>query len=233
MNLKNKKILITAGGTREYIDGVRVVTNISSGALGAKMAEGFYREGCKVQYLHAKQSIMPRLEEGISETATFGAHQVVTVDDLLKSMEAIIKAFNIDIVIHSAAVSDFTFKRDGHIKLSSGDLDAFVEYIRKTITPTPKIIQKIKVWKPDIFLVGFKFTDGKTPSELISIAKESAAKSNCDLVIANDKKQMEDAGKHTAYIIKGDTTDTEVPEISVGKDKIVSDLIKYLKSIPE
>jgi len=226
MNLKNKKVMITAGGTREYVDDVRVVTNISTGALGARMAEGFYREGCKVQYVHAKQSVMPKLNEGILDSATFSSHQIVTVNDLLITMESIIKAFDIDIVIHSAAVSDFTFKRDIPVKLSSNSLESFVEHIRKTIIPTPKIIQQIKIWKPDIFLVGFKFTVGKNLEDLVKIARESGIKSGCDLVIANDKEEMKNAGKHIAHFVDPEKI---IIHTCIGKERIVSGLIENLK----
>ena len=201
MILKNKNILITAGGTREYIDGVRVVTNISTGALGAKIAEEFYRNGCRVHYLHAKQAVMPKPEEGISESARMTTHQFVTTEDLMFNMKTIIKSFKIDVVIHSAAVSDFWFKNDENIKLSSSSKEDFIEYLSKVIDYTPKIIQKVKEWRPKTHLIGFKFTVGKTYEELISIALESGMKSGCTAVLANDKVMMKEKGAHVAYIV--------------------------------
>ncbi len=52
------RILVTSGGTSEYIDDVRIITNISTGKLGAKIAYAFLRAGHEVIYLHGKRSEM-------------------------------------------------------------------------------------------------------------------------------------------------------------------------------
>lgn len=225
MKLKGKNVLITSGGTREYIDDVRVITNISSGALGAKIAEEFYREGCRIHYVHGKQSVVPKPEEGISKSARLTNHQIVTAHDLQENMKALIKAFKIDIVVHSAAVSDFTFNQDKPIKLSSSDELAFIEYMKEAIKPTPKIIKKIKGWLPGIFLVGFKFTVGKSLPEM----KELALKMDyCDLVIANDKEEINREKEHIAYIMNKDIT-----QLCAGKYRIAKELVRILKGTPE
>ena len=229
MDLKNKTVLITAGGTREYIDDVRVITNISTGALGAKLAEEFYHAGCKVHYVHAKQSVMPNPIEGISETARLTTHQIVTVRDLEDTMGALIKGLKVDIVIHSAAVSDFTFRKDLPIKLSSSDPEGFIEYLKQTITETPKIINEIHRWHDEAYLVGFKFTVGQTEEELLKTGKVFGKRSMCDLVIANDKELMKQARDHIAYLIPiwpwGDVVACK------GKDEIARNLIKHFQEM--
>lgn len=200
MNLKGKNVLVTAGGTREYIDDVRVMTNVSSGALGAKIAEEFYRAGARVHYVHAKQSVMPWVEEGINETARLACYPIVTVQDLLDTMKALILAFKMDVVVHSAAVSDFTFDRSKPVKLSSSDMYGFIEYMRQTITPTPKIIRLIKEWRPDVYLVGFKFTVGQL-EDILEIARKLCESSDCDFIVANDKEEMKREREHVAYLI--------------------------------
>lgn len=233
MDLRNKNVLITSGGTREYIDDVRVVTNISTGALGAKIAEEFYRVGARVHYVHAKQAVMPKPEEGVSESARLTTYQVVTVQDLMDTMKALILAFRMDIVIHSAAVSDFTFRRDipVPVKLSSDNEEGFIEYLRQTITRTPKIIKKIKEWRKDLYLVGFKFTVGHTEEELVNIAKESGVSSMCDMVIANDKELMKKAREHTAYLIP--LRPPKKPTVVCkGKNEVAHKLVEHFGSIP-
>lgn len=223
----SKTILITAGGTREYIDDVRVVTNISSGALGAKIAEEFYSNGWRVHYLHAKYGVMPRVQEGISDTARLNTWPFVTVADLYDTMKTVLTAFKVDAVVHSAAVSDFTFERNGNIKLSSSSSEDFIEYLRKTIRPTPKIIQEIKKWAPNTFLVGFKFTVGQTREEMTKTARDLAEKVNADLILANDKVEMSRESEHVMHFIrKGDTT---MHSRYFGKERIAQALYGALK----
>jgi len=201
MNLKGMNVLVSAGGTREYIDDVRVVTNISTGSLGAKIAEYFYEAGSKVHYVHSKQAFMPSCVGSQHDTSRLMTHQIVTVNDLKETMEALIKGFKIDIVIHSAAVSDFTFDRSVPIKLSSSSAEDFIEHMRKTIRPTVKIINLIKEWRPEVILVGFKFTVGKTYDEMVDIAYKSLGTYNGDYVVVNDKVEMEKHKIHVAYLM--------------------------------
>lgn len=224
---KAKKVLITAGGTREYIDDVRVVTNISTGALGAKVAEEFYARGWQVHYLISKQGVMPNPAEGMRETSRLSTYQYVTVEDLMFNMEWIIKDLKVDAVVHSAAVSDFTFDKSGAVKLDSGSPEAFVEFLRKTIRTTPKIIQKVKKWNPDTKLVGFKFTVGKTASELVEIAHASCLRSNCDFVIANDKELMKTARNHVANLIYPSGYQNPL----IGKDGIAKGIVEALEGL--
>lgn len=229
--LAGKTVVVTAGGTREYIDDVRVVTNVSSGALGAKISEAFYHCGCKVHYIHSKGAVMPVLDEGFHESASFTPHQYVTTENLQNTMNAIITAFKVDVVVHSAAVSDFTFDRNKCVKLSSSDTDEFIEFMKQTITPTPKLIGKIKEWNPDTILVGFKFTVGKRESERLQLAKELAKKNKCDFVVSNDKVEMAYCQKHVARLF-GDYCDDYTAKIFnylSGKNEIADNICFYVE----
>ncbi len=233
-SLSGRRIMVTSGGTREYIDKVRVVTNISSGALGAKIAEELFSRGAEVYYVFCKQAVLPRPAHGIDDTSRMSTYGVVTVNDLKETMESLIKGFKIDTVIHSAAVSDFTFKNKGDIKLSSDSPEAFIEYLKDTITTTPKIIKLVKDWNPDITLVGFKFTVGKNPDKLCDIALESSKKSRADLVVANDLKQMKDLNTHRAYFVENKEYFTGVMGLSHhvpkrdGKPQIATGIADFL-----
>jgi phosphopantothenoylcysteine synthetase/decarboxylase len=188
-------ILITSGGTREYIDDVRVMTNISTGKLGALIANRLAQTSTVIHYVHAENSAVP------SEFLGANLYPVKTAKDALKTIRSVLKRKNIQVVIHAMAVSDFTFKGIGKLKLKSSDPGAFIEYMRQTITPNPKIISHIKEWAPNVYLVGFKFEVGATPQELTKLARESMLKNGCDLVITNDKAEMQRAGSHVARFI--------------------------------
>ena len=188
-------ILITSGGTEEYIDDVRVITNISTGKLGKRIAESFSElEGIKIYYVHSRTAAIP-------EGENIHLFKVRTANDALNMIESIMLNDRIDVVIHAMAVSDFTFKRDSNVKLKSNDANGFIEYLRSTITYNPKIISKIKEWNSKTILIGFKFEVGLTTDNLIACAESLIEKNNCDLVIANDKVEMQQQSTHVAHFV--------------------------------
>jgi len=200
-----KKILITSGGTREYIDDVRVLTNISSGALGAKIAEEFIalnakNKQCEIYYLHTKGSVMPQYC-GIHFSGEMFPVEISGANSLMIEMEKLVP--EMDVVVHCMAVSDFGFMPLTE-KLKSDDTEAFIESLRERIIINPKVISNIKTWNPDVTLVSFKFEVGKTLLNLINIAHESLTKNNGDYVVANDKKEMQKYNQHIAYFIDAD-----------------------------
>ena len=99
------------------------------------------------------------------------------------------------------AVSDFGFKKVKGLKLKSNDPQAFVEYMRNTIEVNPKILLKIKDWNPDCFLVSFKFEMAESNKHLIELATDSGQKATSNLVVANDKGEMQKLNRHVAYIV--------------------------------
>ncbi len=200
-SLSGKRIMVTSGGTREYIDDVRVVTNISTGALGVKIAEDLFTQGAEVFFVFGKQSYLPSPPRGIDSTSRISTFGIVTAHDLMETMESLVKGFKIDAVVHAAAVSDFTFKRDGAVKLSSSSADDFINYMRDTITPNPKIIKKIKTWRRGITLVGFKFTVGSTYDEQYEAGRKLVQGCDADAVLINDKEDMTRSGKHLGHLL--------------------------------
>lgn len=187
------KILITSGGTMEYIDDVRVMTNISTGALGCVIAETFLEHGHKVMYVHGRNAKVPDPHKNLSMAI------VTSAQDAYDALKVLVPVH--DAVIHAMAVSDFTFKRDIVLKCKSSDPEAFIDYMRRSITKNPKIIGEIKKWNPNVMLVGFKFEVGIQHEELIALAQESISKNGCDLVVANDKVEMKENKAHVAYIV--------------------------------
>jgi phosphopantothenate--cysteine ligase len=221
INLSDKTIIITSGGTREYIDDVRVLTNISSGKLGAMIADECLTQRANVYYIHAKGAVMPKNDNDSFITLI----EITTVADLIKAFEKIVEetSYPIDAVVMAIAASDFTFNRDIPIKLKSNDPKAFIEHMGKMIAPNPKVITKVKGWFPNTYLVGFKFEVGLEHDELIKVARESMIKSKADLVFANDKKEMERFKHHVGYLVTKDNT-----KMCEGKDHIASQLVNQL-----
>ena len=227
------RVLITSGGTREYIDDVRILekgdpsilTNISSGALGSIVADEFVGDGGldkprhEVYYLHSKTSVRPvRFIDCINIEKN-------SVKEVYAAMEEVVP--KVDLVIHAMAISDFYFDRDNPVKIKGNDVEAFAEHIRQNARVSPKIISYVKQWNPSVSLVGFKFTVGKSVEDLVDIARISAVKSGCDIVVANDKIQMQKAQEHVAYFVRPDGS----YEPFHGKEQIAKGLLRAAESV--
>ncbi len=98
--LKKMKVLITSGPTREYIDAVRFLSNSSSGRTGAGLAEYFVGINHQVTLVRAKDSAIPKDPCAMLAFETF-----TDLDSLLQNT---LKTTAFDVVIHTAAVSDYS-----------------------------------------------------------------------------------------------------------------------------
>ena len=191
--------MITSGGTSEYIDDVRILTNISSGKLGALIAEFFLEDpNIVVYYVYANESERPRF---LTDNAKKHILEIPIsdVNSLYKIMEEFVP--KMDIVIHAMAVSDFSFEPIKE-KLKSSDPEAFIESMRKRIKLNPKILPMIKKWNPKCTLVSFKLEVGLSKEDLFKIARNSMETGNSDYVVANDKVEIQKENSHIAYLIK-------------------------------
>ncbi len=100
-----KQILITGGGTSEPIDSVRTITNTATGRLGSLIADAFaqYEDAEHIFYLCGKDSLRPT-----SKRVT--VLPILGVDELKNEVEALCGQYDIDIIVHSMAVSDYRVK---------------------------------------------------------------------------------------------------------------------------
>ncbi|NJE25302.1 bifunctional phosphopantothenoylcysteine decarboxylase/phosphopantothenate--cysteine ligase CoaBC [Thermococcus sp. MV5] len=169
-DLLGKKVLVTAGATREYIDPIRFITNKSSGKMGVAIAEEAELRGAEVTLIKTKGSVESFVEDQI---------EVETVGEMLEAIKNELMSKKYDVVVLAAAVSDFTPKEKAEKKIKSG------QSMILELLPTPKIIQRIKEIQPNVFLVGFKAEYGVNEEELIIRARKQIEKAKSDVVIAN------------------------------------------------
>jgi phosphopantothenate-cysteine ligase len=201
--MKQLNVAVTSGGTQEYIDDVRVITNISTGRLGSMIAEKFIDAGHNVFYVAPRTACAP----GPMDQAILGYDRRVTKDtaSVMEVMKELVP--KMDVVIQCMAISDFTFDRNKPVKVSSKDLDGFIEHMRQTIVKTPKVISNFRAWNPKAILVGFKFTVGASKDEQTEIATALMDDNRLDMVFANDKAQMKKRGAHVGRLIMKDWTE--------------------------
>lgn len=211
-------ILITAGNTRVPIDRVRCVTNVFSGRTGAGIARTAWHRGHSVTLLTSNPestAVLPRPEEQSDRRLT--VVQYSTFDDLTTLMAQQIKGGGYDVIVHSAAVSDYLvagtyaprggtyfnartggWEGDGGMaeqragKIKSSEPELWVRMVR-----APKLVDKIRPqWGFAGLLVKFKLEVGLADAELLEAAERARQQSAADLIVANTFEAM----KHWAYL---------------------------------
>lgn len=165
-DFEGKRVLVTSGATEEYIDGVRVITNHSSGKMGCALAEAAAERGAEVVLVHGRMSVP--VPEGVAKA--------VSVHTTLEMMDAVLAETEAaDVIVMAAAPADYRPKETFTSKLKSETLT--MEFVKN-----PDIAKAVGERKGGRKLVVFSAeTDG-----LIDNAKKKVASKNADLAVAND-----------------------------------------------
>ncbi|MDH5415730.1 MAG: bifunctional phosphopantothenoylcysteine decarboxylase/phosphopantothenate--cysteine ligase CoaBC, partial [Nitrosopumilus sp.] len=170
--LKNKKVLITAGPTLEYIDPVRVITNLSSGKTGVLLASELISAGAKVTIIYG-----PGNEKPPNGAKTIN---VTTSREMFDAVRNELKK-NLDVVIMAAAVSDYTPESTSKSKIKSNKNSLTIR-----LKKTPKIIEQVRKLQKDALIVGFKAESNISKNALIKSAQRKMKDVDADIMIAND-----------------------------------------------
>ncbi|MEX2148935.1 MAG: phosphopantothenoylcysteine decarboxylase [Steroidobacteraceae bacterium] len=176
------KVLVTSGATREPIDSVRYISNLSSGRTGAAICEALAARGSRVTQLHGVDSVRAA---GIARHEVFTDH--ASLDELLGRM---LTDGRYDAVIHAAAVGDFAVSGPlSGTKLPSGGELAL------RLRPTAKIIDHIRshAGGQELTLIGFKLTHHPDPAAQVRAATDLMARSGADYIVQNDVATLDDA----------------------------------------
>ncbi|MFS0613235.1 bifunctional phosphopantothenoylcysteine decarboxylase/phosphopantothenate--cysteine ligase CoaBC [Lederbergia ruris] len=165
--LKGKKVLITAGPTKEKIDPVRYLTNHSSGKMGYALAEEAEKMGAEV-VLISGPSTLP-VPTGV---------KCISIETAENMYEQVLKYFpSADIVIKSAAVADYRPKQTSQQKIKKKDGNLILEFER-----TKDILMELGKRKEHQYLVGFAAETEKLEEH----AYGKLERKNADMIIAND-----------------------------------------------
>ncbi len=151
------KILITAGGTTEPIDSVRSITNTSTGKLGSLIAEKFdaISEVTGIHYVCGRKSLIP---QGTQAEITY----VDTVASLETAIKGILKKNDIDIIVHSMAVSDYRINKVTAAAVLANSLNA---NLKASLSGMPDITEEyiVSLMEASETILN---TDGKIRSDI-------------------------------------------------------------------
>ncbi|MBQ3642901.1 bifunctional phosphopantothenoylcysteine decarboxylase/phosphopantothenate--cysteine ligase CoaBC [bacterium] len=181
--LKGKKIVVTAGGTKENIDAVRYIGNYSSGKMGIALADCAYYKGAEVVL--------------ITTVNTDKKYKVVNVTTADEMYNAVKNEFNdANSLIMTAAVSDYKVKNKSEQKIKKDGKPLTIELIEN-----PDILSEMcKIKKSNQTIIGFCAES----ENLIENAKQKIQRKNCDFICANDISQKDigfSSDKNEVYII--------------------------------
>lgn len=166
-SFKGQTVLVTAGPTREFLDPVRFITNRSSGKMGYELAEEALRRGAEVILVSGPTHLFPPPDAKL--------RKVQTAEDMKKEvLEHFSKA---DVVIMTAAVSDFQFEESASGKIKKEKLGGNIK-----IVPTPDVLKELGRKKSRKILVGF----AAETENVVDNAFKKLKDKNLDLIIAND-----------------------------------------------
>lgn len=211
-NPRPLKVLITAGGTKELIDDVRFVSNFSSGAFGRGFALAAAERGHQVVLLAPKE--LPKLVGPLPENVEL--RPFVSTADLQRRLEEAAKEGQWDVIIHSAAVSDYTPAKFTDGKISSNEEVLWVPFVQ-----TPKLIRSMRQQFGRTFIVGFKLLSKKSADERYQIAMKQLADCRTNLCVENDLTEIS-SGAHKVRLITPEGGAIPVP---------VSDKLAVAKSV--
>ncbi len=218
------RILITAGATREPIDGIRFITNHSTGRTGAELAAELAGFGWSVTYLHGQGAV----KADVNKALEFSSYK-----DLCEKLLAELGAYEYDAVIQCAAVSDYTVDEVSHSD-SLGGLNPSQLVDKKIpsgqdlilhLCPTAKLLPQLREFSrnENIRVIGFKLTLNSSREELLKAAS-SILDPTVDAIVANDWAELQaarvagQADRHPGVVLfrssSASATFATVPELA-------------------
>lgn len=185
--LKDKKVVITAGGTIEDIDPVRFISNYSSGKTGIALADYAHTQGANVTLITTKDTSKP--------------YAVIKVKSALEMQRALVKEFDTtDYIYMAAAVADFRVKNFNDQKIKKNDNNEMTIELIKNPDILAELCEMRKSAQNKPVIVGFC----AETENLIDYAKNKIQKKGCDFIIANDVSRKDigfSADENEVYII--------------------------------
>lgn len=205
---KKEKIVITSGGTREYIDPVRFITNASSGKTGSALADCAYNLGYEVVLITTVDVNKP-----------YKTLNVNTADEMF---EAVNKEFSdAKYLIMAAAVSDFKIKNYKNSKIRKNDIKNDTYNIELSLNPDIlKCIAQNK--KEGQKIIGFSLAT----ENVLEIGKEKLIQKGCDYIVANEAKTALNKDTNEVWVIEKTGKITKID--NARKDEIAKSILEIV-----
>ncbi len=205
--LKDKKVLITSGRTKENIDPIRYLSNNSSGKMGYSLAQAAIDLGAEVTLISGPTNLeIPK-----------GLKSFVSVESALEMYEKVNQYFgDTDIFIACAAVADYRPKEYKKEKIKKSDSDLILELVRN-----PDILFEMGKKKDNQLLIGF----AAETNDIKENALKKLEKKNLDFIVANNASTMGN-NTNTVEIIRKNKTSIKINQKN--KIELAYDILKEI-----
>lgn len=205
--LKDKKVLITSGRTKENIDPIRYLSNNSSGKMGYSLAQAAIDLGAEVTLISGPTNLeIPK-----------GLKSFVSVESALEMYEKVNEYFRYtDIFIACAAVADYRPKEYKKEKIKKSDSDLILELVRN-----PDILFEMGKKKDNQLLIGF----AAETNDIKENALKKLEKKNLDFIVANNASTMGN-NTNTVEIIRKNKTSVKINQKN--KIELAYDILKEI-----
>lgn len=205
--LKDKKVLITSGRTKENIDPIRYLSNNSSGKMGYSLAQAAIDLGAEVTLISGPTNLeKPK-----------GLKSFVSVESALEMYEKVDEYFRYtDIFIACAAVADYRPKEYKKEKIKKSDSDLILELVRN-----PDILFEMGKKKDNQLLIGF----AAETNDIKENALKKLEKKNLDFIVANNASTMGN-NTNTVEIIRKSKTSVKINQKN--KIELAYDILKEI-----
>ena len=209
-DMKGKKVLVTAGATREKLDPVRYITNHSTGKMGYAIARAAMLRGAEVTLVTGKTSLMPPPFVRVIE--------IESAEDMYNAVMS--NAASADIIVKAAAVADYRPKKPADNKIKKKDGEMSVELER-----TKDILKTLgENRRENQFICGFSMET----ENMLENSRAKLDKKNIDMIVANSLK-TEGAGFGTdTNIVTFITKEETVEKPIMTKDKVADEILSYI-----
>ena len=203
--LKNKRVIITAGGTREKIDPVRYIGNYSSGKMGKALAQAFMQAGADVKVISGPAEVHYPCE----------MQRIESANEMLTACK---ESLPCDIFVACAAVADMRPKNFSAEKIKKQNLTSI------ELTENPDILATIakSAMRPKL-IIGF----AAESENHIENARLKLTKKSCDLIILNDTSAMGN-DENEVWLV---TKDKEIKLARASKDVIAEKIVQWILDV--
>ena len=211
---KRPDVLVAMGSTKGYFDDIRYVSNYSSGALGSKIAEETFRQGCQTHVVVGACPIRPK-----TFTST---HEITSNDDLESACKAILQGSKAAVVFASS-VLDFVpeTRLSGKVKSSEHD-ELSIRFVK-----TKKILANLD--SPIQIKVGFKLESQLTDASARSLAETYCRSYQLSYMVLNQLSDVSSSG-HKAFLAEYDDNATLTLRKEEGKETIAANICRHIIS---
>jgi phosphopantothenoylcysteine decarboxylase / phosphopantothenate---cysteine ligase len=205
-------ILVTGGPTPVPVDGIRRITNLFKGELGARITEELYLRGADAELILGEAAFTPPAHLPVLPVRTYDEYRATVHRRLTEGRHRA--------AIFSAAVADYRPAEVLPGKTPSGGALTHLELV-----PVPKVIDEVRAAFPELYMLPFKYQEGMTHEELMAIARERLGV--YPAIVANRGEERGPAGEQVAYLVSRQGE----PRRLVGKPGIARGIADHLEAV--